>query len=174
MAKRQTDLAIVPSTVGDTLNWPVIAILRQNVMAFIVPAPAPAPAPAVSAPAPAKSTKAAKPAKSAAPAKSTKTAKSSSKDSNSDDDDDSGSSNKLKKVSQLAGKRVGIVTGNEATTDLLNVVLTHYGVPVDKVQISQIDPANLADAIHKNAVDGLFVAAASTGQALSDADTAAT
>jgi len=174
LAKGTTDLAVVPTTVGKSPDWPVIAILRQNVMAFIVPAPAPAPAPAVSAPAPAKSTKAAKPAKSAAPAKSTKTAKSSSKDSNSDDDDDSGSSNKLKKVSQLAGKRVGIVTGNEATTDLLNVVLTHYGVPVDKVQISQIDPANLADAIHKNAVDVLFVAGASTGQAMSDAVTAAT
>jgi TRAP-type uncharacterized transport system substrate-binding protein len=180
LAKGTTDLAVVPTTVGKSPDWPVIAILRQNVIAFIVPASPPAPAPAASTPAPAKGAKAAKgtkPAKAAAPAKSTKTAKSSGKDSDSDDsddDDDSNSSNKLKKVSQLAGKRVGIVTGNEATTDVLNVVLNHYGVPVDKVQVSQIDPANLADTIHKNTVDVLFVAGASTGEAISDAVTAAT
>ena len=38
-------------------------------------------------------------------------------------------------MTELAGKRIGIVTGNEATTDLLDVVLNHYGVPLDKVQV---------------------------------------
>ena len=186
------DLAIVPSTIGKSPNWPVVAILRQNVMALIVPAPAaaptPAPAAAAAAPAPAKKVatpKATKTAKPAKPAKATKTTKATKtaktakdKDSDSDDDDSSDDttkddSNKLK-VTQLAGKRIGIVTGNEATTDLLDVVLNHYGVPLDKVQVSQIDPANLADAVHKNSVDVIFVAGSAIGQAIGDAVKAAT
>jgi TRAP-type uncharacterized transport system substrate-binding protein len=189
----RADLAIVPTTVGKSPDWPVVAILRQNVIALIVPAPAatPAAAPAAAAaatPAPAKkgaSPKATKTAKPAKPAKATKTAKSTKtaktakdKDSDSDDDSDDDStkdkdSSKLK-VTQLAGKRIGILTGNEATTDLLNVVLNHYGVPLDKVQLSQIDPANLADVVQKNTVDVIFVAGAATGAAISDAVKAAT
>jgi TRAP-type uncharacterized transport system substrate-binding protein len=186
------DLAIIPTIVGKSPDWPVVAILRQNVIALIVPAPAPTatPAPAAAAaPAPAKKgapPKATKTAKPAKPAKATKTAKSTKtaktakdKDSDSDDDDSDDDSTKDKdssklKVTQLAGKRIGIVTGNEASADLLNVVLNHYGVPLDKVQLSQIDPANLADAVQKNAVDVIFVAAAATGAAISDAVKAAT
>jgi TRAP-type uncharacterized transport system substrate-binding protein len=179
------DLAIVPSTIGKSPDWPVVAILRQNVVALIVPAPAPAPTPApaaAAAPAPAKkgaspkATKAAKPTQPAPATKTVKTAK--DKDSDSDDDDDSDddstkTSNKLK-VPQLAGKRIGIVTGNEATAELLDVVLNHYGVPLDKVQVSQIDPANLADAVHKNSVDVIFVAGSAIGGAIGDAVRAAT
>ena len=50
----------------------------------------------------------------------------------------------------------------------------HYGVPLDKVQVSQIDPANLADAVRKNTVDVIFVAGLVIGQAISDAVKAAT
>jgi TRAP-type uncharacterized transport system substrate-binding protein len=186
------DLAIVPSTIVKSPDWPVVAILRQNVMALIVPAlapaPTPAPAAAAAAPAPAKKVatpKATKTAKPAKPAKATKTTKATKtaktakdKDSDSDDDDSSDDttkddSNKLK-VTQLAGKRIGIVTGNEATTDLLDVVLNHYGVPLDKVQVSQIDPANLADAVHKKSVDVIFAAGSAIGQAIGDAIKAAT
>ena len=180
------DLAIVPTTIGKSPDWPVVAILRQNVIALIVPAPAQAPTPApaaavAAAPAPAKkgaTPKATKTAKPAKPAKATKTAKT-AKDNDSDDDDSSDDSTKDKdssklKVTQLAGKRIGIVTGNEATADLLGVVLNHYGVPLDKVQLSQIDPANLADAVQKNTVDVIFVAAAATGAAIGDAVKAAT
>jgi TRAP-type uncharacterized transport system substrate-binding protein len=180
------DLAIVPTTIGKSPDWPVVAILRQNVIALIVPAPAQAPTPApaaavAAAPAPAKkgaTPKATKTAKPAKPAKATKTAKT-AKDNDSDDDDSSDDSTKDKdssklKVTQLAGKRIGIVTRNEATADLLGVVLNHYGVPLDKVQLSQIDPANLADAVQKNTVDVIFVAAAATGAAIGDAVKAAT
>ncbi len=125
------DLAILPTIVSKSPGWPVVAILRQNVMALIVPAP--------SARAPKKGKKAAK----------------------------------IEKVSQLAGHSVGIVTGNEASADLLNVVLNHYGVPLNKVQVSQVDPKNLADAIHSNMVDVIFVAGAATGQAITDAVAAA-
>jgi TRAP-type uncharacterized transport system substrate-binding protein len=186
------DLAIIPTTIGKSPDWPVVAILRQNVIALIVPAPAPAatPAPAAAAaPAPAKKAATPKATKTAKPAKATKTAKATKatktakttkdKDSDSDDDDSDDDSTKDKdsstlKVTQLAGKRIGIVTGNEASADLLGVVLNHYGVPLDKIQVSQIDPANLADAVQKNTVDVIFVAAAATGAAISDAIKAAT
>jgi TRAP-type uncharacterized transport system substrate-binding protein len=178
------DLAIVPTTVGKSPDWPVVAILRQNVIALIVPAPAPTPTPAAAtaaAPAPAKkaatpkATKTAKPAKTAKAKKTAKTAKDKDTDTDDDSSDDTtkDDSNKLK-VTQLAGKRIGIVTGNEATADLLYVVLKHYGVPLDKVQISQIDPANLVDAIHKNSIDVIFVAGSAIGQAIGDAVKAAT
>jgi TRAP transporter TAXI family solute receptor len=133
MTNGSADLAILPSTVGNSPDWPVVAILRQNVMALIVPAP------------------------SAVTVKKGKGAK----------------ADKLEKVPQLSGRRVGIVTGSEATTDLLNVVLSHYGVPLGKVTISLLDPKNIADAIHANQVDAIFFAGSPTGHAITNAVTAA-
>jgi TRAP transporter TAXI family solute receptor len=119
----KADLAILPSPADNALKAPVVAILRQNVMALIVPAPA-----------------------------SGKKAK---------------KSGKIEKIDQLAGRRVGIVTGNEASPDLLRAVLDHYGVPAAKVTVSEIDPKNIGDAIKNNQVDVLFVAGAATGAAIS-------
>ena len=120
----KADLAILPSPTDDALKAPVVAILRQNVMALIVPAPA-----------------------------SGKKAKKSAK---------------IEKIDQLAGRRVGIVSGNEASADLLRRVLDHYGVPAGKVTVSEIEPNNLAEAIKNNKVDVLFVAGPATGAAISD------
>jgi ABC-type nitrate/sulfonate/bicarbonate transport system substrate-binding protein len=61
------------------------------------------------------------------------------------------------------------VAGNEANAGLLNVVLTHYGVPLDKVQVSQIEPKNIAGAIADNQVDALFVAGPAPGHAIGEA-----
>ncbi|HEX4407873.1 MAG TPA: TAXI family TRAP transporter solute-binding subunit [Xanthobacteraceae bacterium] len=203
ISKREVDFALLPSHLDDSLNWPVVGIIRQNVMALIVPAPPAAP-PAAAKPKAAETTppaekpsakpapKKAKAAKSSKSAKATKTAKNAkasdkSDDSDDSDDDDSGKSakadadkggkddsNKLEKVSQLAGKRVGIVTGNEATAGLLELLLGHYGVPIAKVTVSDIKPENVADAVKNNQVDVLFVAGAATGQGISKTVTAAT
>jgi TRAP-type uncharacterized transport system substrate-binding protein len=190
MANGQADLAILPggSASADSANWPVVAILRQNVMVFIVP-PASTPATATASATPAttptaksksgtstknakstKSTKSTKTAKSAKTAKATKTAKS---DSDDNDDDTADDSNALK-VPQLSGKRIGIVTGNEATADLLDLVLEHYGVSPGTVQVSMIDPKNLVEAIHGNQVDVVFVAGSATGNAVTGAVATAT
>jgi TRAP transporter TAXI family solute receptor len=126
----KADLAILPSTADSSLKWPVVAILRQNVMALIVP-----------------------------PSASAKKGKK--------------KSGKIEKIDQLAGHRVGIVTGNEATPDLLRAVLDHYGVPIAKVNVSEIEPNNIVDAVKNNQVDVLFVAGAATGAAISDAVKAA-
>ena len=130
----KADLAILPSTIDNSLKWPVVAILRQNVMALIVPP-------------------------SASKAASAKKGKK--------------KSGKIEKIDQLAGHRVGIVTGNEATPDLLRAVLDHYGVPIAKVNVSEIEPNNIADAVKSNQVDVLFVAGAATGAAISEAVKAA-
>ena len=130
MKKGEVDLAILPATADDSLNWPVIAILRENVMALIVPAPGPQ-----------------------------KRGK---------------KSGKIEKIGDLAGRRIGIVSGSEASEKLLRLVLNHYGVPLAKVTLSEIDPKYLATAIKLNQVDALFVAGSATGHAISSAVAAAT
>lgn len=189
MNNNTADFALLPSNFEDPLHWPVISIVRQNVIALIIPAPVPAATPAAAAkggeaaanakPAKgakgakgAKATKADKGDKSGKAGKSSKAAKA---DDDSDDSDDSTSdSDKFGKVTQLAGKRVGIVGGNEANAALLELVLNHYGVPIDKVTLSEIDPKNLAGAIKNKQVDALFVAGAATGRAIASAVAAAT
>jgi TRAP-type uncharacterized transport system substrate-binding protein len=171
MSKGQADLAIVPGNADDSIEWPAIAILRQNVIALIVPAAAGAAAKGKSA-ASAKSKKSAKSSKGSKGKKGAKAAK--SDDSDDDDSDDSSDSSSFGKVADLAGKRVGIVTGNEANETLLDLVLNHYGVPLAKVTVSEIDLKNLAGALKNNQVDALFVADAATGSAISSAIAAAT
>ncbi len=202
MAQDRADLAVLPSTVNNSQNWPVVAILGQNVLALIVPASATPPAAATAkkaapapekkaASAPEKKEKSAKGAKGgkAAKAEAAKAVKDANKDKSAtvgqtDDDADtadnsaadtakSDDADKLEKVTQLAGRRIGIVTGDAATEDLLNLVLTHYGVAPASVQVSQIDPKDLAAAVKTNQVDAIFVAGSATGRAITDAVAAA-
>src|SRR5215470_5663463 len=94
------------------------------------------------------------------------------KSAKGDASDDSDS--KFGKVTDLSGKRVGVVSGNEATTGLLELVLSHYGVSRDKVTISSIDPRDIPAAIKNHQVDVLFVAGAATSPAISSVIAAAT
>jgi hypothetical protein len=77
LAAGEADLAVLPSTLADAPDWPVVAILRKNVMALVVPTqPPPAPAknetppPAKEASAAEGKDKAAKPEKGADKSKS--------------------------------------------------------------------------------------------------------
>ena len=175
MSKDQADLAILPSNLDDSLNWPVIAVLRQNVMALIVPAPHTA-----SKTKPEESAAGAKPAKkggkssgkSAKTVKDKKAAKTAKSDGS--DDSDSSSDSKFGKVTDLTGKRIGIVTGNEATRGLLELVLSHYGVPLAKEAVIEIAPNDVAAAIKNNQVDVLLVAGSAAGAAISNVVAAAT
>ena len=208
MSNGGADLAILPSTMSNSPDWPVVTILRKNVMALIVPTQPPPASAKKEARAAEKKDNAAKPEKSgnktkaakndkgAKESKNAKNAKgadkgadksadkTAAKDADTGDDADSkdaasgdadaDAGNKLDKVSKLVGHRVAIVTGNEATGDLLDVVLTHYGVPLGQVQVSLIDPKNIADAVKMQQVDVLFVAGSATGQAINEVVTAAT
>ncbi len=203
IADGQADLAILPSMTGTSPDWPVVAIVRQNVLALIVP-----PAPAAAAPAApsvankeaavpdknaasaadkketsgktAKNDKATKNDKNAKNDKGAKSAKTAKAD-DADDSDDAAEApaaatapDALDKIPQLAGRRVGIVTGTEANANLLDLVLRHYGVPRDKVAITPIDPSALAAAVRDHQVDVIFVAGPATGHAITDAVAAAT
>jgi len=181
MSKGEADLAILPSQLDNARDWPVVTILRQNVMALIVPAAGATKVEESAATKPAKKTsakggeskggesKSAKAGgKNAKGGKGTKSAK-----GDASDDSDS-SDSKFGKVTDLSGKRVGVVSGNEATTALLELVLSHYGVPRDKVTISSIDPRDIPAAIRNHQVDVLFVAGAATSPAISSVIAAAT
>ena len=196
MSNGGADLAILPSTMSNSPDWPVVTILRKNVMALIVPTQPSAAKKETGAPAKkeagasekkeknAKADKNAAKAKAAKNDKGGKSAKNAKAADKSDDapdsqddsgsDADAGASNKLDTVSKLVNHRIAVVTGNEATRDLLDVVLTHYGVPLGQVQVSLIDPKNIADAVKTQQVDALFVAGSATGQAINEVVTAAT
>jgi TRAP-type uncharacterized transport system substrate-binding protein len=186
MSKGEVDLAVLPSNLYDALNWPVVAILRQNAMVLMVP-----PAKAASPAKPDQNAAAAKPASSAGKSKTASSAKAANTDKKPDkksdkksakksaasddgDSDDSSTDTAFGKVTQLDGKRVGIVSGSEATRGLLELVLSHYGVALNKVTMSDIAPDKIADAVKDNQVDALFVAGPATGRAISDAVAAAT
>jgi TRAP-type uncharacterized transport system substrate-binding protein len=181
MSKGEADLAVLPSQLDNARDWPVVTILRQNVMALIVPAAGATKVEESAATKPAKKTsakggkskggesKSAKAGgKNAKGGKGTKSAK-----GDASDDSDS-SDSKFGKVTDLSGKRVGVVSGNEATAALLELVLSHYGVPRDKVTISSIDPRDIPAAIRDHKVDVLFVAGATTSPAISSVIAAAT
>ena len=225
VANGEADLAVLPSTLGDSPDWPVVALLRQNVMALIVPTqppPAPPKKEAALPPAPKEASapeskeKAAKPekgtdktkgatadkgkgarnekndrsdqadktarvaVKSADKAAGKNADKATDKDADNSGDADNkadkadADANKLHSVSKLAGHRIGVVTGNAATPEVLDVVLSHYGVPLNQVQVSLIDPSHIAEAVKALQVDVLFVAGAETGQAINDVVAAAT
>ena len=125
----QEDHAVV-SSLGMSPDWPVIAILRKNVMVLMAPA------------AGVRDSKKGKPAK-------------------------------IKKVTDLAGRRVGILARTEASPDLLHFVLNHYGVPTDKVQVVNVEPQDLAAAIRDNWFDAMLVAGPATGKAMTAAIAAA-
>jgi TRAP-type uncharacterized transport system substrate-binding protein len=213
MADGKADLAILPSTASISPDWPAVAILRQNVMALVVPTQPPPAGPAKKEAGPpaakeasvgekkeaaakpetnagkakaAKNDKGAKDSKNAKSARSAEKSadksaeKTAAKDADKGDDADGGADAetgdgpKLDKVAKLAGHRVAVVTGNEATQDLLDVVLNHYGVPLGQVQVSLIDPKNIADAVKTQQIDALFVAGSATGQTINDVVAAAT
>ena len=53
-------------------------------------------------------------------------------------------------------------------------MLSHYGVPLNQVQVSLIEPKNIAEAVKARQLDVLFVAGSATGQAINDVVSSAT
>jgi TRAP-type uncharacterized transport system substrate-binding protein len=147
--KPEFDIAVVRGNMALSADWPVVAILRQNVVALIVPAPSARAKPKVEAKSDkdkAKSDKAA-----AKPAKPPK----------------------IEKVGDLAGKRVGIVAATDGGPELLDIILRHYGVPREKVQSVEIPLGGLKAAVHDNKIDAILVAGPQTGKAIEGAVLAA-
>jgi hypothetical protein len=129
--KAPFDLAVVRGNLDLSTDWPVVAILRQDVAVLIVPSPA---------------------------AYASKRGR---------------RHGKIEKVSELVGKRIGIVESTDGGQDLLNVILKHYGVPAEKVKVVNVAPQDLKKAIHDDQVDVVLVAGPQTGDAIAQAVQAA-
>jgi hypothetical protein len=145
--KAEFDVAVVRGNMALSTDWPVVAILRHNVVALIVPAPSARAKPKVEAAKPADKGKAA----AAKPAKPPK----------------------IEKVGDLAGKRVGVVSSTDGGPELLDIILRHYGLPGEKVQAIEIALSDLKNAVHDNKIDAILVSGPQTGKAIEQAVLAA-
>jgi len=65
---------------------------------------------------------------------------------------------KISKISQLSGRRVGVVGRTEANVNLLKIVLQQYGVDPSKVEIFQFPAAEAAATIRSQKADAYFAA----------------
>jgi TRAP transporter TAXI family solute receptor len=65
---------------------------------------------------------------------------------------------KITKITQLAGKRVGVIGRTPANVDLLKVILQQYGVDPNKVEVAQFPASEAADAIRGQKVDAWLAA----------------
>jgi TRAP-type uncharacterized transport system substrate-binding protein len=156
----KADLAVVRRDTGMPKNGQVIAILRKNVVVFIVPsAPEPENAPARRAK-----------GKAAAKAKSPE---------------------KIEKLEQMVGKRVGIVGRSPRNVELLKVILRQYNIAADKIVVLgsediakpnapgkigviQFDPNNVGSAIRESNVDVIMAVGPLGSPITADAIAAAT
>jgi TRAP transporter TAXI family solute receptor len=60
---------------------------------------------------------------------------------------------KITKISQLAGRRVGVVGRTPANVDLLKVILQQYGLDPSKVEVVQFPTNETTEAIHSQKAD---------------------
>jgi TRAP transporter TAXI family solute receptor len=79
----------------------------------------------------------------------------------------------IKKIEQLGGRRVGVVSRTDANITVLNVILTQYEIPTDTVQVITLDPNDVGAAIRDDKVDVLFVPGTLTDKTVADVVAAA-
>jgi TRAP transporter TAXI family solute receptor len=65
---------------------------------------------------------------------------------------------KITKISQLAGKRVGVIGRTPANVDLLKVILQQYGVDPKQAEVAQFPATEAADAIRSQKADAWLAA----------------
>jgi TRAP-type uncharacterized transport system substrate-binding protein len=158
--KGKADLAVVRRDTGMPKNGQAIAILRKNVVVFIVPsAPEPASEPV-------------KRGKGKAAAKTK-------------------SPDKIEKLEQVVGKRIGIVGRSPRNVDLLKMILRQYNIAADKIVVLgsddiakpnvpgkigviQFDPNNVASAIRESNADVIMAVGPVGSPITADAIVAAT
>jgi TRAP transporter TAXI family solute receptor len=81
---------------------------------------------------------------------------------------------KITKITQLAGRRVGVVGRTQANVNLLKVILQQYGVDPAKVDIVQFPAAEAADAIRNQKADAYLAAGPVNSKITADAISAST
>ncbi|MBI5132825.1 MAG: ABC transporter substrate-binding protein [Rhodopseudomonas palustris] len=72
-------------------------------------------------------------------------------------------------ITQLLGKRVGVIGRTEANAGLLRVILQQYGVDPAKVESVQLAVADVADAVKNSKVDAFLAAGPLNSKVISEA-----
>ncbi|MGL4261378.1 MAG: TAXI family TRAP transporter solute-binding subunit [Afipia sp.] len=80
----------------------------------------------------------------------------------------------VKKIEQLAGKRIGVIGRTQANVNLLKVILTQSGVDPAKVQIVQFTTTGFADAIKNEKLDAFLAVGPLNSKITADAVAATT
>jgi TRAP transporter TAXI family solute receptor len=81
---------------------------------------------------------------------------------------------KITKISQLSGRRVGVVGRTPANVNLLKVILQQYGVDPNKVEIVQFPASEPAEAIRSRKADVYLTAGPVNSKITADAIAAST
>jgi TRAP transporter TAXI family solute receptor len=81
---------------------------------------------------------------------------------------------KVTKISQLAGRRIGVVGRTQANINLLKVILQQYGVDPGKVEIVEFPPSEAAEAIRNQRADAYLAAGPVNSKVIADAIAAST
>jgi TRAP transporter TAXI family solute receptor len=81
---------------------------------------------------------------------------------------------KITKVSQLAGRKVGVVGRTQANVNLLKLILQQYGVDPAKVEVVQFPANEAAEAIRKQTADAYLAAGPLNSKITTDAIAAST
>src|ERR1700761_4507414 len=76
---------------------------------------------------------------------------------------------KITKISQLAGRKVGVVGKTQANVNVLKLILLQYGVDPNKVEIVQFPASEAADAIRKQTADVYLAAGPVNSKITTDA-----
>lgn len=79
---------------------------------------------------------------------------------------------KITKITQLAGRRIGVVGRTQANVNLLKIILQQYSVDPAKVDIVQFSTAEVADAIRGQKADAFLAAGPVNSKITADAITA--
>ena len=79
---------------------------------------------------------------------------------------------KITKISQLAGRKVGVIGKTPANINLFNIVLRQYGLDPEKVTTVQFSTTEVAEAVKDQKVDAFLAAGPANSKITSDAITA--
>jgi TRAP-type uncharacterized transport system substrate-binding protein len=165
------DLAVVRRDIGMPKEGQVVAIWRKNVAVFMVPATVPEAAKTGAKPATRAAAKGAAAKTRSAKAKPAK--------------------EKIEKLEDLVGKRLGVIGRSQSNIDLLKAVLRQYNIPAekiailssdeekrpnapDKISVVQFDPNNVGPAIRDSRVDAILSVGPVGSSITADAIAAAT
>lgn len=157
----RADIAIVRADLDIPKNALAVALLRKNVAVLWVPTPAGAKGALgaiKSAGTPAADDDEDEPAIKAKPAKKVKATKAKGKSVVASEPAAPKGPPPITKISQLAGKRIGVIGRTPANINLLKVILSQYAVDPAKVQIVQFATNEVAEAVRSQKAD-VFMAA---------------